>query len=161
MKPGRSLRSGSSDSSKKAVLTIGELATCAGVSVSAIRFYEDRHLLSGFRTQGQQRRYREEMVRRLAFIRAAQAAGLSLSDIRRLLDALPGQQTPTRQDWEHLSQTWQPLLQARIDRLVALRDNLAAFAGSGCGRRAACPPGQPEDRFARGAVVHADEPVAA
>jgi redox-sensitive transcriptional activator SoxR len=89
-----------------------------GVAASAIRFYEEQGLVRSTRTEGGERRYRSETLRRIGFIRAAQAVGLILSEIRSAFDTLPGQRTPTKGDWECLSRTWQPLLQERIDRLI-------------------------------------------
>ena len=59
-------------------ITIGELAKRSGLAASAIRFYEEQGLIGGTRTQGGQRQYQRETLRRVAFIRAAQAVGLLL-----------------------------------------------------------------------------------
>jgi len=126
-------------------ITIGELAKRSGLAASAIRFYEEQGLIGSTRTQGGQRQNRRETLRRVAFIRAAQAVGLNLSEIRSALATLPGQRTPTKQDWERLSRAWQPLLQERIDRLVALRDQLACCVGCGCLSLKSCSLYNPED----------------
>ena len=60
------------------VIAIGDLAARAGVSVSAIRFYEVRGLLSPFRNSGGQRRFLRSDIRRLSFILIAQQLGLSI-----------------------------------------------------------------------------------
>ena len=70
-------------------LTIGALAQRAGVATSAVRFYEAQGLLRCSRTEGNQRRYAKETLRRVAFIRIAQGVGLSLDDIRAALATLP------------------------------------------------------------------------
>jgi MerR family transcriptional regulator, redox-sensitive transcriptional activator SoxR len=127
------------------IITIGELAKRSGVATSAIRFYEEQGLISSTRTGGGQRQYRRETLRRIGFIRAAQAVGLNLAEIRSALGTLPGQRTPTRQDWERLSRAWQPLLQERIDRLIALRDQLASCVGCGCLSLKSCSLYNPED----------------
>lgn len=126
-------------------ITIGELAKRSGVAASAIRFYEEQGLISGTRTEGGQRQYRRDILRRVGFIRAAQAVGLNLAEIRAALEKLPGQRTPTRQDWERLSRAWQPLLQERIDALIALRDQLASCVGCGCLSLKSCSLYNPED----------------
>jgi MerR family redox-sensitive transcriptional activator SoxR len=126
-------------------ITIGELAKRSGVAASAIRFYEEKGLISSTRTGGGQRQYRRETLRRVGFIRAAQAVGLNLSEIRSALETLPGQRTPTKQDWERLSRAWQPLLQERIDGLIALRDQLASCVGCGCLSLKSCSLYNPED----------------
>jgi len=126
-------------------ITIGELAKRSGVATSAIRFYEEQGLISSTRTGGGQRQYRRETLRRVGFIRAAQTVGLNLSEIRSALEALPRQRTPTKQDWERLSRVWQPLLQERIDGLIALRDQLASCVGCGCLSLKSCSLYNPED----------------
>ncbi len=83
-------------------ITIGELAKRSGVAASAIRFYEEQGLIHSTRTEGGQRQYRKETLRRVGFIRAAQTVGLNLSEIRSALETLPGQRTPTKRDWERL-----------------------------------------------------------
>jgi MerR family redox-sensitive transcriptional activator SoxR len=127
------------------VITIGELAKRSGVATSAIRFYEEQGLISSSRTEGGQRQYGRGMLRRVGFIRAAQAVGLNLSEIRAALDTLPGQRTPTKQDWQRLSRAWQPLLQERIDGLIALRDQLASCVGCGCLSLKSCALYNPQD----------------
>jgi MerR family redox-sensitive transcriptional activator SoxR len=126
-------------------ITIGELAKRSGVATSAIRFYEEQGLISSTRTGGGQRQYRRETLRRVGFIRAAQAVGLNLSDIGSALDTLPGQRTPTKKDWERLSRAWQPMLQERIDTLIALRDQLASCVGCGCLSLKSCSLYNPGD----------------
>ena len=70
----------------KRALTIGELARAAGVPVSTVRFYERRGLIRpDARTAANYRTYSARSAQRLAFIRAAQASGFSLKDIREML----------------------------------------------------------------------------
>ncbi|CAE6705840.1 Redox-sensitive transcriptional activator SoxR [Paraburkholderia nemoris] len=126
-------------------ITIGELASRSGVAASAIRFYEEQGLISSTRTEGGHRQYRREVLRRVGFIRAAQAVGLNLSEIRSALETLPWQRTPTKQDWQRLSRAWQPLLQERIDGLIALRDQLASCVGCGCLSLKSCSLYNPDD----------------
>ncbi|CAE6778456.1 redox-sensitive transcriptional activator SoxR [Paraburkholderia aspalathi] len=126
-------------------ITIGDLARRSGVAASAIRFYEEQELISSTRTEGGHRQYRREVLRRVGFIRAAQAVGLNLSEIRSALETLPGQRTPTKQDWQRLSRAWQPLLQERIDGLIALRDQLASCVGCGCLSLKSCSLYNPGD----------------
>jgi DNA-binding transcriptional MerR regulator len=67
-------------------MTIGELAQQSGVSRDALRFYERKGLLARpGRSASGYRLYGESDVARLLFIRRAQAAGLTLDDIRELL----------------------------------------------------------------------------
>jgi len=130
---------------KETSISIGELARRSGVASSAIRFYEEQGLISSGRTEGGQRQYRRDALRRIGFVRAAQAVGLNLAEIRSALATLPGQRTPTKQDWQRLSRTWQPMLQERIDALIALRDQLASCVGCGCLSLKACSLYNPGD----------------
>ena len=129
-------------------LTIGEMATRSGVQTSALRYYESRGLISSERTQGGQRRYARETLRRVAVIRAAQILGLTLEEIRRALNELPQARTPDRRDWERLSQTWRISLDDRIAELEALRDRLSGCIGCGCLSLDSCGLFNPGDRAA-------------
>lgn len=64
------------------MLSIGELAARSGVSTSALRFYDAQGLITARRTSGNQRRYERAMLRRVAFVRSAQQAGLTLEEIK-------------------------------------------------------------------------------
>ena len=63
------------------LLSVGEVARRSGTTVSTLHFYEASGLLSPERSSGNQRRYRRDALRRVAFIRAAQALGISLAEI--------------------------------------------------------------------------------
>ena len=67
-------------------LTIGELARRTNRRASAIRYYEEVGLLAAPERVSGQRRYPEETIRTLAVIDTAQRAGLTLAEIRPLLD---------------------------------------------------------------------------
>jgi MerR family transcriptional regulator, redox-sensitive transcriptional activator SoxR len=113
-------------------IEIGPLARRSGVAASALRYYEDQGLLAGGRSASGRRRYPRAVLRRVAFIRVAQSLGLSLAEIRAALATLPGERTPTPADWQRLSRSWQPVLDARIAALTRLRDQLSACIGCGC-----------------------------
>ncbi len=130
-------------------LSVGELAERAGVAPSALRYYEARGLISGARSAGGQRRYPRAVLRRVAFILAAQRVGLSLESIQAALATLPQGRTPTRADWQRLSAAWQPLLAARIRELQALQGQLASCIGCGCLSLKTCALYNPEDRAGR------------
>src|SRR3954467_7951791 len=83
--------------------SVGELAARAGVATSALRFYETNGLIQSERNTSGHRRYRADVLRRVAFIRVAQRIGLSLAEITDALGSLPSQRTPTRDDWNELS----------------------------------------------------------
>lgn len=131
------------------LLTIGDVAHRSGFPPSALRFYERQGLLRTTRTSGGQRRYERGVLRRLAFIRAARAIGVSLDEVREGLDTLPGGRTPTKADWSRLSRSWRGRLDEQIEALVALRDGLDSCIGCGCLSLARCRLYNPDDRVAQ------------
>jgi MerR family redox-sensitive transcriptional activator SoxR len=133
----------------EAELAIGEVAERSGLAVSAIRFYEDKGLVVSNRTAGGQRRFRRDVLRRLAFIQAAQRVGLTLDEIGDALGVLPGDAGPTGPEWRELSARWRPLLDERIALLSALRDQLDHCIGCGCLSLERCRLSNPGDRAAR------------
>lgn len=119
-------------------LSIGEMAERSGVPHSALRFYEAEGLLHPDRTEGGQRRYHRDELRRVAFIRIAQQLGLSLGDVRAALATLPDGRVPTARDWAQLSRSWRPMLDDRIRQLERLRDQLDSCIGCGCLSLSSC-----------------------
>jgi MerR family redox-sensitive transcriptional activator SoxR len=113
-------------------LTVGQVAARSGVAVSALHFYEAQGLIQSRRTAGNQRRYRTDTLRRVAFIRVGQRVGIPLRVIRDALAELPAERTPTRRDWERLSTAWRAELDGRIEQLTRLRDDLTDCIGCGC-----------------------------
>ena len=85
------------------LLTIGEVAGRSGVASSALRFYEQRGLISSERAGSGHRRYPRPVLRRIAFIVFAQRVGLTLDEIGAELAKLPPHHAPTRRDWSRLS----------------------------------------------------------
>lgn len=114
------------------VLGIGELARRTGLSVPAIRFYEDKGLVTPVRTGGNQRRYRRADIRRLSFVLIAQRLGLSLGEIGAALAGLPEGRTPNARDWTHISGAIRTRIDAQIARLEKIRQNLDGCIGCGC-----------------------------
>jgi MerR family transcriptional regulator, redox-sensitive transcriptional activator SoxR len=129
-------------------LAIGEVSARSGLAVSAIRFYEDKGLIFSTRTAGGQRRFRRDVLRRLAFIQAAQRVGLTLDDIGGALATLPDESGPSGAEWKDLSASWRPLLDERIALLEALRDQLDHCIGCGCLSLERCRLSNPGDRAA-------------
>jgi MerR family redox-sensitive transcriptional activator SoxR len=130
-------------------LAVGEVAERSGVAVSALHFYEAEGLISSRRTAGNQRRYPREVLRRIAFIRASQGVGIPLRRIKAALDQLPDRRTPTRRDWQRLSEDWRTELDDQIGRLQRLRDNLSGCIGCGCLSLNLCKLVNPDDILAR------------
>ncbi|GAA0980281.1 redox-sensitive transcriptional activator SoxR [Acrocarpospora macrocephala] len=127
----------------------GQVAKRAGVAVSTLHYYESLGLIRSRRTAGGRREYRRDTLRLVAFIRASQTLGISLERIKQALDGLPSDIPPTKRDWARLAREWREDLSARIDRLTALRDNLANCIGCGCLSLTACPYTNPADRLGR------------
>ncbi|MCO5968583.1 redox-sensitive transcriptional activator SoxR [Actinoallomurus soli] len=128
-------------------LTVGQVATRSGVAVSALRFYEAKGLIRSRRTAGNQRRYTRDVLRRVAFIRVSQRVGIPLNQIRDALSRLPDERTPTRKDWAALSASWRSELDARIEQLQRLRDDLTDCVGCGCLSLSRCRLSNPYDRL--------------
>src|ERR1700675_3409129 len=111
------------------LLTVSEVAERSGFAPSAIRFYDKEGLITASRTAGGQRRFERNMLRRLAFIRAARNVGLSLDDIAGALEALPGNRPRTVADWTRLSKGWRERLDDKIAGLIARRASLDSCIG--------------------------------
>lgn len=126
-------------------LSVGDVARRSGVTVSTLHFYETKGLVSGYRNAGNQRRYPRSILRRVAVIRIAQRAGLSLSEIKEALETLPDGRPPTMRDWRRMSGTWREALQDRIENLTKLRDQLDLCIGCGCLSLTDCPLRNPGD----------------
>lgn len=126
-------------------LSVGQVAARSGVAVSALHFYETKRLIKSWRNAGNQRRYSRDVLRRIAVIKAGQAVGIPLGDIREALATLPVDHVPNVHDWAALSVQWRDKLDARIDRLVRLRDQLGQCIGCGCLSLDSCPLYNPED----------------
>jgi MerR family transcriptional regulator, redox-sensitive transcriptional activator SoxR len=130
-------------------LSVGQLSERSGVSISALHVYERQGLISSRRTEGNQRRYTRDTLRRVAFIKVAQRVGMPLALIGEALGRLPEGRTPNRQDWEELSQTWQSELDHRIEQMIRLRDDLSSCIGCGCLSLDTCALVNPDDSLAQ------------
>ena len=130
------------------LLTIGEVARRTGLSVSAIRFYEDHRLIEPVRTNGGQRRFLRSDIRRLAFILIAPKLGLSLTEIEAALATLPSGRTPTVKDWEAISTAIRARLDERIAELTRTRHRLDGCIGCGCLSLEHCAIWNPQDKLA-------------
>lgn len=131
-----------------ALLAIGDLARRSGLSVSAIRYYEARGLLSPVRSAGNQRRFPRADIRRLAFARIAQQLGLSLAEIEAELRTLPMGRAPNRAEWGEISRRIRGRLEAQIRLLEQTRDRLDGCIGCGCLSLDTCALYNPDDRAA-------------
>ncbi|MGB7240547.1 MAG: redox-sensitive transcriptional activator SoxR [Sulfitobacter sp.] len=127
-------------------LSIGALATRTGLAVSAIRYYEAQGLIQPWRNAGGQRRFQRADIRRLSFVMIAQQFGFTLPQIKAELDLLPGARTPTKADWAKISAGFRAALDARIETLIRLRNNLDGCIGCGCLSLPKCALYNPQDQ---------------
>lgn len=118
--------------------TIGGLAKAAGVGVETVRYYQRRGLLTEpARPPGEVRRYGERDVKRLRFIRSAQAAGFTLAEIKQLIDLDASDDRPRARE---LARSRVAALDAKIAELQEARDALAGLATACATKRGgACP----------------------
>jgi len=129
-------------------MTIGELAQRSGVTVAALRFYEEKQLIWSVRTEGNQRRYQRAILRRISIIKVAQQVGMSLQDVKTAFAVLPKNQVASKADWQKMSQQWQANLNTKIINLLQLRQQLDWCIGCGCLSLEQCPLRNPNDQLA-------------
>ena len=115
------------------LLPIGEVARTTGVTVSAVRYYDEIGIISAAARVGGKRRFDPETVGRVNFVRRAQEAGFSLEEIQTILDDEAGR-------WRD------DLVEKKLVELVERRDRLDTMIGMvreiracGCEAVAACP----------------------
>ncbi len=130
-------------------LPIGEVARRSGVAASALRFYEERGLITAERAGSGHRRYPRTVLRRIAFIVFAQRIGLSLGEIGAELAKLPPDRAPARRDWARLSSAWGARIDERIAELERLRAGLTDCIGCGCLSLDRCRLANPGDSAGR------------
>jgi MerR family redox-sensitive transcriptional activator SoxR len=131
------------------LLTIGEVSRRSGVAASALRFYEQRGLITAERTGSGHRHFPRPVLRRIAFIVFAQRVGLTLDEIGTELAKLPLEAAPTRRDWSRLTRAWSSRIDQRIHELERLREGLTECIGCGCLSLDRCKLANPEDRAAK------------
>ena len=131
------------------LLTIGEISRRSGVASSALRFYEERGLITSERAGSGHRRFPRPVLRRIAFIVFAQRIGLTLEEIAVELGKLPADRAPTGHDWARLSRTWRNRIDERIAELERLKLGLTECIGCGCLSLDRCQLANPDDRAAR------------
>ena len=116
-------------------LTIGKLATAAGVGVETVRYYQRRGLLETPTRDREIRRYGSDDLKRLRFIRQAQAAGFTLEEIKELLDLDASQDRARARE---LAGARVKALDQKIGELQQARDALKRLARE-CGSASAGP----------------------
>ena len=130
-------------------LTIGALARRTGLSVSAIRFYEERGLVHPERTAAGQRRFARSDIRRLSFVMIAQQLGYTIGEISARLAELPARRAPDAEDWRRMAEGFRAELDARIALMRDFRDRLDGCIGCGCLSLRACRLYNPGDACAQ------------
>jgi MerR family redox-sensitive transcriptional activator SoxR len=138
------------DTKPPPLLSVGEVAQRSGVAVSTLHFYEAKGLIASIRSRGNQRRFSRDILRRLAIIKVAQRLGVPLTEIIGLLKPVPAGKQPTAGDVREMIANWRIALQARIDGLILLRDNLDGCIGCGCLSLEDCPLRNPSDKLGAG-----------
>jgi len=131
------------------LLTLSEVSRRSGVAASALRFYEERGLITSERAGSGHRRFPRPVLRRIAFIVFAQRIGLTLEEIGAELAKLPPDRAPTRRDWSRLSSSWSSRIDGRIAELERLKLGLTGCIGCGCLSLERCKLANPDDRAAR------------
>lgn len=133
----------------KSDLSVGEVSKRSGVAVSALHFYEAKGLIACQRTEGNQRRYHRDILRRVSLIKIAQKLGVSLSEIKAAFKELPPNHQATPAEWKAMSSKWKKTLDDRIEHLSQLRDQLTSCIGCGCLSMKDCPLRNPQDQLAK------------
>jgi len=126
-------------------MRIGELADAAGTSTKTLRFYEEQGLLpEPERTPSGYRDYGLESLDRIGFIHRGQASGLTLAQIREVLDIRDGGHAPCEHVRDLLGHRLADI-DAQIHRLTELReavarlhDEAAEVNPDSCGPDAVC-----------------------
>jgi MerR family redox-sensitive transcriptional activator SoxR len=121
----------------EATLSIGQVAERAGVSVSAIRYYERNGLLPEPERESGRRRYTPATIRRLGTIDVAKQAGFSLAEVRTLLESTDAG-APAHEQLRALAERKLPEVDALIQRAEAMRGWLSAATACGCESLEAC-----------------------
>jgi MerR family transcriptional regulator, redox-sensitive transcriptional activator SoxR len=102
-------------------LTIGEVARKAGVATSSIRYYESIGLLPQPERLHGQRRYRTDVLGRLAFIGVAQSAGFKLAEIKQLTEGID--------ERDGMAERMRSLSSRKLDEVNALLERTKAMKG--------------------------------
>lgn len=113
-------------------LSIGDIARRAGLSTSALRYYEKMGLLPRAPRVGGRRRYDRHVLDRLAVVRLCQYVGLRIAEIKWLLDDVPGRPPPER--WRVLATDRLTRVEALIAEAKAIRELLQMTLDRKCPR---------------------------
>ncbi len=126
-------------------LSVGEMAARAGVPVSTLHYYEAEGLIESWRTPANHRRYDRRELRRIAIVRVALTVGVSLKEVKAVLDGVPRDKAVGKDDWAAAASPWADMLDEKIELLQRLRDQMGFCIGCGCLSLDNCPLYNPED----------------
>ncbi|HLJ66881.1 MAG TPA: MerR family transcriptional regulator [Chloroflexota bacterium] len=118
-------------------LSIGEVARRAGIRASAIRYYEQAGLVTAPQRRSGQRRYRPDILDRLALIQFARDAGFTIAEIRQLFEGFEDQ-TPASLRWQILARAKLAEVDALLARAERMRTLLGQALACGCLRLEDC-----------------------
>lgn len=117
---------------RDSLLAIGEVADATDVTVATIRYYDELGIVTPTSRVGGKRRFTTDAIGRVSFVRRAQATGMSLDDIKTILDDRDRQ--------------WPQIVAGHVDRLRQQRDELDTMIAMleevqrcGCDVVAECP----------------------
>ncbi|MCW8277475.1 MerR family transcriptional regulator [Pseudomonas sp. PCH199] len=113
-------------------MRIGEVATRTGVSVDALRFYEEKKLIKPQRTANGYRQYPEQTLQLVGYIKLAQQLGFSLAEIGENLPLLWNSEGVSKDLLAQLFAEKIALLDERVGQMQALRNLLAERASQVC-----------------------------
>ena len=130
-------------------LSVGEMASRAGVPVSTVHYYEAEELIQSWRTDANHRRFDRRELRRVAIIRVAQTLGIPLAEVRSVLEQIPRDAAVGKADWAEASMVWRQEIDDRIAMLQRLRDQLGHCIGCGCLSLENCPLYNRDDRLGK------------
>jgi len=106
------------------LLLIGQIAAQSGIPIKTIRYYEELGLLKSLgRTEGGYRQFSSKVLTRLAFIKRAQNLGLSLQEIREILQVYDQGELPCGEVKEQLEGKLQEI-DRQLEQLMTLRAEL-------------------------------------
>jgi MerR family transcriptional regulator, redox-sensitive transcriptional activator SoxR len=118
-------------------LSIGEVARQAGVTPSALRYYEKAGLLPAPARLSKQRRYDQQILGRIRIILLARGAGFTVSETRTFLSGFPVSATPAAR-WRAMAKTKLAQLEALIARVADMKSILEASFRCECRRLEDC-----------------------
>jgi MerR family redox-sensitive transcriptional activator SoxR len=120
-------------------LSIGQIAREAGVATSTLRYYESIGLLPKVMRQSGQRRYDSSIIGTVGFIKLAQHAGFTMTEIQTLLHGFPTNTSPSKR-WKELAENKLLEIELQLERVLAMKRRLEEGLKCGCLTIEECSP---------------------